>query len=209
MFLSLALISVVTAACISLTVASDNLAQEPAAEPTFEVVLRSEVEWGLLIPPAATKARRPAPFGAIVLVPGRQVFPSDLWTTSRRHLSYPGRIEHHLDLSAWNRSLCQWAKGRLSLGQSAERPVERTLLKLLAGFIGKNLSHGPVFRAVVQGQAQYQVPNEGDFKTLEPGSYFSSKGKSLHHISSKAGGECIIYVSMDGRFDIIPAKSTK
>ncbi len=43
--LTLALVSVVTAACVSLQAASDSIAQEPAAEPTSKVVLTSEVKW--------------------------------------------------------------------------------------------------------------------------------------------------------------------
>jgi hypothetical protein len=50
------------------------------------------------------------------------------------------------------------------------------------------------------------VPGEADFKILEPGSYFSSMGKSVHQISSKAGEESIIYIRTDGKYDLIPAK---
>ena len=82
-----------------------------------------------------------------------------------------------------------------------------TLSKLPAGFTGKIDSHGSTFRAVViQGRLQYQMPGETDVKTLEPGSYFSSKGESVHQVSSEAGEESIIYVRTDGKFDVIPAK---
>jgi len=81
-----------------------------------------------------------------------------------------------------------------------------SFVKLPAGFSGKLHSHGSIFRAVViKGQTQYQV-SETDFKTLEPGSYFSSKGESVHQISSKAGVESIIYVRTDGKYGVMPAQ---
>ncbi len=77
-----------------------------------------------------------------------------------------------------------------------------TLVKLPAGFTGEINSHGSTFRAIViQGQPQYLGP---DAKTLDPGSYFGSKGESVHRISSKAGEETIIYVRTDGRYEVIP-----
>ena len=79
-----------------------------------------------------------------------------------------------------------------------------TLIKLPAGFNGKIHSRGSNFRAVViQRQLKYQIPDESKAKVLEPGSYFSSKGKSVHQISSEAGEESIIYVRTDGKFDVI------
>ena len=85
-----------------------------------------------------------------------------------------------------------------------------TLVKLPARFTGKIRSHGSTFRAVViQGQPQYQVPSETDVKTLVLGSYFSSKGESVHQVSSKATEESIIYVRTDGKFDVILAQPKK
>jgi quercetin dioxygenase-like cupin family protein len=72
-------------------------------------------------------------------------------------------------------------------GNPQDDQLNGTLVKLPAGFTGKIHSHGSTFRAVViQGQPQYQMPGETDFKTLVPGSYFSSKGESVHQVSSKA-----------------------
>ena len=68
-------------------------------------------------------------------------------------------------------------------------------------------SHGSTFRAVViQGQSKHQVAGKTEVRTLEPGSYFSSKGEALHQFASKAGAESIIYVRTDGKYDVIPAK---
>ncbi len=79
-----------------------------------------------------------------------------------------------------------------------------TLVKLPAGFTGKINSHGSTFRAVViKGQPQYQV-SEKEVNTLEPGSYFSSKGESVHQVSCEAEEECIIYVRSEGKFNVTP-----
>ena len=90
-------------------------------------------------------------------------------------------------------------------GNPQDNQLNGTLVKLPAGFTGKIYSHGSTFRAVViKGQPQYQV-SETDVKTLEPGSYFSSKGESVHQVSCEAGEDCIIYVRMEGKFNVIPA----
>ncbi len=95
-------------------------------------------------------------------------------------------------------------------GNTQDGQLNGTFVKLPAGFTGKLRSHGSTFRAVViQGQPQYQVPGETDVKALEPGSYFSSKGESVHQVSSKAGEESIIYVRTDGKFDVISAQIEK
>lgn len=92
-------------------------------------------------------------------------------------------------------------------GNPQQDQLNGTLIKLPAGFTGKIDSHGSTFRAVViKGEPQYQVPGEDDGKTLEPGSYFSSKGKSVHQVSSQAGEESIIYVRTNANYDIIPVK---
>lgn len=89
--------------------------------------------------------------------------------------------------------------GKLNAGQS-----NGTFIKLPAGFNGKLHSQGSIFRAVViKGQTQYL----GDsIKTLDPGSYFSSKGDTVHKLSSKAGEEVIIYVRTDSEYNIIENK---
>ena len=75
-----------------------------------------------------------------------------------------------------------------------------SFIKFPAGFTGMIYSHGATFRAVViKGQPQYSGT---DIKTLEPGSYFGSKGESVHEISSTAGEESIIYVRTDGRYNV-------
>ena len=102
------------------------------------------------------------------------------------------------------------AKVAFLWGKPQKNQLNGTLIRLPAGFTGKIRSHGSTFRAVViQGQPQYQVPSETDVKALEPGSYFSSKGESVHQVSSKAGEESIIYVRTNGKFEVIPAQPKK
>ena len=85
-----------------------------------------------------------------------------------------------------------------------------TLIRLPSGFTGKIRSHGSTFRAVViQGRPNCQVQGETNVKTMEPGSYFSSKGKAAHQVSCEAEEECIIYVRSKGNFDVIPAQPKK
>lgn len=83
-----------------------------------------------------------------------------------------------------------------------------TFVKLPAGFAGKIHSQGSTFRAVViKGQPQYQM-SESELKILEPGSYFGSKGKSAHQISSIAGGESVIYIRTNGTYDVTAEPET-
>jgi len=89
--------------------------------------------------------------------------------------------------------------GKLLDGQS-----NGSFVKLPAGFSGKIHSHGTTFRAVViKGQPHYLGD---DVKALEPGSYFGSKGETVHEISSGEGAESVIYVRTDGMYEVVPAK---
>ena len=95
-------------------------------------------------------------------------------------------------------------------GKPQDGQLNGTLVKLPAGFTGKIRSHGSTFRAVViQGRLRYQVQGENNVKTMEPGSYFGSKGESVHQVSSEVGEESIIYVRTEGKFDVIPAQPRK
>jgi quercetin dioxygenase-like cupin family protein len=88
-------------------------------------------------------------------------------------------------------------------GNSQDNQLSGTLIKLPAGFAGKINTRGPSLRAVIiKGRPQYQVPGGTDVKTMEPGSYFSSKGEVVHQVLSEADEECIIYVRSEGRFSI-------
>jgi hypothetical protein len=92
-------------------------------------------------------------------------------------------------------------------GNPQDRQLSGTLVRLPAGFTGKIISQGSTFRAVViKGQPRYL---NADVRVLEPGSYFSSKGESVHQVASGAGEEGIIYVRTDGKYNVIPEQSGK
>lgn len=79
-----------------------------------------------------------------------------------------------------------------------------TLVKLPAGFSGEIRNQGSNFRAVaIQGQLKYQVPSATDVTTMEPGSYFGSERNSVHQVSCEAEQECIIYVRVDGKYEVV------
>jgi hypothetical protein len=86
-------------------------------------------------------------------------------------------------------------------GNPQDGQLSGTLVRLPAGFTGKIVSQGSTFRAVViKGQPRYLNANT---MILEPGSYFSSKGESVHQLASGAGEETIIYVRTDGNYDVM------
>lgn len=65
-------------------------------------------------------------------------------------------------------------------------------IKLPAGFSGSIESQGSTFHAVIiKGQVSYQ---QAEVKTLIPGSYFGSKGKTVHRLSADDTEAVIIYV---------------
>jgi hypothetical protein len=92
-------------------------------------------------------------------------------------------------------------------GDRQDGQLNGSLVKLPAGFAGRINSSGSTFRAVViNGRLRYQVQGETGAKTLDPGSYFSSKGASVRQIASQGGEESIIYIRTDGRYDIVSTK---
>ncbi len=83
-------------------------------------------------------------------------------------------------------------------GQQAGSQSNGTFVKLPAGFKGEIHSKGKTFHAVlIAGQLQHEKANN---RILNPGSYFSSKGDSVHKVASKI--ETIIYVRTNGKFSI-------
>ncbi len=84
-------------------------------------------------------------------------------------------------------------------GDPKEEELNGTLVKLPAGFTGEFRSSGTDLKVVViQGSPYYQSKKKQDL--LEPGSYFGSKGKTSHQISSPK--ESILYVRSIGKFEI-------
>jgi hypothetical protein len=93
-------------------------------------------------------------------------------------------------------------------GNLQEGHLNGSFIKLPAGFAGK--IHSSTFRAVViQCNPHYKVPGETIVKSLEPGSYFGSRGDVAHQVMSEAGEDTIIYVRTDGVYEVIPVQSQK
>lgn len=92
-------------------------------------------------------------------------------------------------------------------GNTQKEQLNGTFIKLPAGFTGKIYTHGSDFRAVVvKGLPQYKM-GKAEVKTLEPGSYFSSKGASaVHQVASAAKEESIIYVRTNGKYDVVSSQ---
>lgn len=91
-------------------------------------------------------------------------------------------------------------------GSPQDDRLNGILIKLPTGFAGTIQTHGPTFRAVViAGELKHRTPDKSKVQTMDPGSYFSSEGKTAHQVSCGAGEACIIYVRTRGKFDIDPA----
>lgn len=77
-------------------------------------------------------------------------------------------------------------------------------LKLPAGFKGSIHSTAEVFRAVViSGLLQYVQPAE---KSLEPGSYFGSKGERKHPVSVSESNDVVLYIRSEGGYRVLEKK---
>ena len=86
-------------------------------------------------------------------------------------------------------------------GAPREQHASGTLLKLPSGLSVQINTRKALLRAVtLKGQLEYTVLGEPRLKSLEPGSYFSSKGKSFHQLSSSIGEESLIYINASDSF---------
>ena len=110
-------------------------------------------------------------------------------------------------LDAANTSWIQPSKGQASaeiafLWDSVEkRKIVGTALKLPSGFDGQILCSAAILRGVViEGQAEYRNPQALKTKTLEPGSYFGSKGNGNHHLRNTSSGDCLVYIRTNGKY---------
>ncbi len=80
-----------------------------------------------------------------------------------------------------------------------EGGLNGTLIKLPAGFDGTIRSRGATFGAVVIAGVLHHQAVGG--KTLDPGSYFGSKGEADHAVSAEE--ESILYVRTAGRYEVV------
>ena len=92
-------------------------------------------------------------------------------------------------------------------GNPQGESLNGSFIKLPTGFTGMVRSHGSTLRAVIiQGRLMLRQPGENILNSLEPGSYFSSLGKSVHLVSCEAEEECVIYMRVKGTYDVIRRK---
>ena len=90
-------------------------------------------------------------------------------------------------------------------GNPQDDQLNGTLVKLPAEFTGKIRSRSSTFHAVViQGRPNHRVQGQTDIRSMEPGSYFSSKEEVAHQVSCETNEDCIIYVRTKGKFEVIP-----
>lgn len=77
------------------------------------------------------------------------------------------------------------------------------LIRLPAGFTGEIVSTGEHFHAVViSGESNYLMPPRDEVKPLDPGSYFTSNGRSVHSIRTRQESETILYIRTDDVFHV-------
>ncbi len=89
-------------------------------------------------------------------------------------------------------------------GSPQEGEQGGTFLKLPAGFNGELRSNTSQMRAVViTGSLDHQAQDTQHGASLEPGSYFGSKGEITHWLSCDGGSECILYVRTEGRYRVV------
>lgn len=92
-------------------------------------------------------------------------------------------------------------------GNPQDEKLQRTLVKLPAGFTGSLRGSGPALHAVViQGQPKHEVPSKSAATTLEPGSYFGSEGDVAHQVSCGPGGDAILYVRTHGDVHVVSSE---
>lgn len=91
------------------------------------------------------------------------------------------------------------------LWQESDNEFNGSLVKLPAGFSGTIASNADSFKAIViKGTPQYKTEKDAEPKQLETGSYFGAKGDSKHTISALEGGEVLLYIRTDGKYEISP-----
>ncbi len=74
-------------------------------------------------------------------------------------------------------------------------------IQLPSTFVGTVHSQGDVFHAVViKGNLTYTLPQNGETKTLDTGSYFTSTAEALHEITTNE--EVVIYVLTNGELQV-------
>ncbi|MCJ7870953.1 DUF4437 domain-containing protein [Phaeobacter sp. J2-8] len=78
-----------------------------------------------------------------------------------------------------------------------------TFVKLPAGYAGTISTEAPLMRAVtIAGTTSVTMSGETETNSLNPGSYFGSKGTASHAVSCTSDADCILYMHTEGRYTL-------
>jgi len=81
--------------------------------------------------------------------------------------------------------------------------------KFPAGFAAPLHTHSSDLRAVVISGTMVQAGEDGKEVKLPPGSYFFQPNTWKHTTKCEAGSECLIFATVNGKFDLKPAEEKK
>lgn len=78
-----------------------------------------------------------------------------------------------------------------------------TFVKLPAGYSGTLSTEAPLMRAVtIAGTTTVTLSGETDTNSLEPGSYFGSRGTAAHAVSCTSEEACVMYMHTEGNYTL-------
>ena len=86
------------------------------------------------------------------------------------------------------------------------RGAHHMFLKYKEGFVAPVHHHSPDhFVTVTAGTLVLTV--DGKEHRLPPGSYFSFQGRTPHATRCEAGADCVIFLDVRGKWDVVPEKA--
>ena len=88
-------------------------------------------------------------------------------------------------------------------GSLKDNEKNGTFVKLPSGYGGELSTSAPMMRAVtIQGQACIQLSGESGTHSLDPGSYFASRGEAAHQLSCESDEDCVLYLHTEGTYQL-------
>ncbi len=86
-------------------------------------------------------------------------------------------------------------------GKTAGNEKNGTFVNLPAGYSGTLSTASPLMRVVtIRGVTQVELSGGSEKHSLDPGSYFGSRGEASHRLSCVSGDECLLYLHTEGRY---------
>ena len=84
-----------------------------------------------------------------------------------------------------------------------DSPSKSLFVKLPKGFKGKMTSTGNMMHSVViQGNLNYEMPQNKQVKNLDEGSYFGATDKAIHTLENNSSVDVILYIRTNGTIHI-------